>query len=250
MAADFSIGAIIWQSILTLRRNLIAFVGISCAFVVVSIVGRMGVDAILAREESTVAANLLGAVVNLAVSYLATAALVQPTVEDLAGGRPRLDRIIRRLPTSLGAAAVPAVLMGIGVLGGLSFFIIPGLFLATLWYVAIPSAVVEGHAGAGALRRSTQLTDGRRWQVFSLLIAVSVLVLSVMLASSVLIGASAQAGARIFPLVVLVLAQGVVGAFGAVTATVCYHDLRALREGASSALMLRELNRRPPAGRE
>ncbi|MCP1336129.1 hypothetical protein [Futiania mangrovi] len=244
MAGSFSIGGIIWQSVLTLRRNLTVFLGVSATFVVMSILSRMFVDAVLGSEESAIASNVVGALVNLTISYLATAVLVSATLIDLSGQKPTFNSVLGIAPLAMASALAPAVLMALGVLAGLSVFVLPGLFLATLWYVAIPSAVVERLPGIGALRRSVLLTEGFRWQVFALLIAVSVLVLSVVLASSVIVGASAEAGARIFPIVILGLSQGLVGAFGSITATICYHDLRALKEGVPTARMLGQMGGR------
>jgi hypothetical protein len=58
----------------------------------------------------------------------------------------------------------------IGVLIGCILLIVPGLFLATIWSVASPSAVLERLGVGNALQRSAALTQGFRWPVFAIVI--------------------------------------------------------------------------------
>lgn len=58
---------------------------------------------------------------------------------------------------------------------GFLLLIIPGLFLLTIWFVAMPARVAEDISVFGAFSRSAALTSGRRWGVFAVLV-VSVLI--------------------------------------------------------------------------
>ena len=49
--------------------------------------------------------------------------------------------------------------------------VIPGLVLSTIWWVAIPVAVVERPGTVASLRRSSELTKGVRWRIFGLFVA-------------------------------------------------------------------------------
>lgn len=59
------------------------------------------------------------------------------------------------------------IVAGIGIFIGVLCLLIPGLFLATIWAVAAPTAVFERQDVGGALTRSARLTEGYRWQVFA-----------------------------------------------------------------------------------
>jgi hypothetical protein len=58
----------------------------------------------------------------------------------------------------------------IGIAFGVILLIVPGLFLATIWSVASPSAVFERLGVANSLQRSAALTQGFRWPVFAIVI--------------------------------------------------------------------------------
>ena len=57
---------------------------------------------------------------------------------------------------------------------GLIAFIVPGLFVLSLWMVAMPAIVVERSTVGGALDRSTALTRERRWLVLGIFVLVAV----------------------------------------------------------------------------
>ncbi len=61
----------------------------------------------------------------------------------------------------LGTALMSAIGSGIGLL----FCIVPGVWLWTSWYVAIPALLVEGTRPVKALGRSLQLVKQRFWPV-------------------------------------------------------------------------------------
>lgn len=61
----------------------------------------------------------------------------------------------------LGTALLSALGSGIGLI----FCLIPGIWLWTSWYVAIPSLLVEGTRPIAALTRSFQLVKQRFWPV-------------------------------------------------------------------------------------
>lgn len=55
---------------------------------------------------------------------------------------------------------------GAAVFFGLLFFIVPGIILALAFSLAIPIIAIEGSRTIDALRRSYDLTRGRRWTIF------------------------------------------------------------------------------------
>jgi len=61
----------------------------------------------------------------------------------------------------LGTALVSAIGSGIGLI----FCLVPGIWLWTSWYVAIPALLVEGTRPLAALSRSFQLVKQRFWPV-------------------------------------------------------------------------------------
>ena len=142
--------------------------------------------------------------------------------EDLIGS---IQSLFRCVPVALAGVALVVV--------GLLAFVFPGLALATMLWVALPSAAVEHRGLVGALQRSFELTRGYRLRILCLLMVFLALGIAVEfaigLASSFLVpgglgflAVAKQIGA--------ILISGLVGSVAAVS----YYDLRTLREGAAS----------------
>ncbi len=64
------------------------------------------------------------------------------------------------------------VLQTLGIGLGALLFVIPGLILLTLWYVALPACVIEQLGSAASFRSSSDLTKSNRWRVFRIAIMV------------------------------------------------------------------------------
>ena len=102
----------------------------------------------------------------------------------------------------------------------------PGLFLITVWWVAVPATVVERTGVVASLGRSFELTRGHRWQVFGIIMIIYV-------GQTVLeqLTAGLLASAPIFSATLSVVITVAFTAYFAVATAVCYHDLRVLKEG-------------------
>lgn len=66
------------------------------------------------------------------------------------------------------------LMRGGAVLVGYVLFIVPGVILSLAWYLAGPIQVLEGGSPLASLRRSAELTRGRRWSLFGLSIGLAV----------------------------------------------------------------------------
>jgi len=168
--------------------------------------------------------SLLGAVIS--------AALVYGTFQELRNRRASLvDCIGRGLKQALPVIGV-AILVGLAVGLGTLLFVIPGLIIMTMLWVAIPAAVIEKKGVTASLQRSVDLTRGYRWRVFSIILLVwvinfaslGVLYFPVFFLSE---GAIHQTGV----VLVMLLMTALFTALSAVVSAVGYHDLRVVQEG-------------------
>jgi hypothetical protein len=66
------------------------------------------------------------------------------------------------LPKLLVFGAVQSTLIALGTI----LLVAPGLYLMTIWMVAMPALLVEDGEIVDAFRQSAELTRGRRWRVF------------------------------------------------------------------------------------
>ncbi len=118
------------------------------------------------------------------------------------------------------------------IFAGTLLLIIPGIILALVLYVAIPVSVMEGGGIGKALKRSSDLTDGYKGQLFlvSLAIIVPVIIVSFVVVFTMVSGFDPLfAGILEF-----VINQFLLTGFLAACAAVAYHDLRILKDGVDT----------------
>jgi hypothetical protein len=93
---------------------------------------------------------------------LVTAMLARLVVIDQRGGAPATIRGVVLEGLDLFAPAfIAIVLFASGVLVGLFFFLIPGIYLAVSWYFVVQAVVVDGVRGVATVALSRTLVTGR-----------------------------------------------------------------------------------------
>lgn len=121
-------------------------------------------------------ALLVLSIVGLILGSLFQGFVIELT-RDAADGK--VDSTIGELVSSVTPVLLPligtAILMGIGIGIGFVLFIIPGLFLMTIWFVTIPALVLERRGVFPSFGRSRELVKGYGWSVFGVIVFVFVL---------------------------------------------------------------------------
>jgi hypothetical protein len=114
--------------------------------------------------------------------------------------------------------------------GGLAslLFLVPGVIVMLMWYVAVPVCVVEERGPIASLGRSRELTKGSRWKVFGIVIVI--LVASFVLQLIIQLIFLATTGKLIATLVTF-LSSALIAAYQSILFAVVYHDLRVAHEG-------------------
>jgi len=175
-----------------------------------------------------VALAIGGAVLMVVLSMLSQAIVLYGAFQNMRGREVSLAESLQvglgRFFPILGMAFLVALLAGLAVLA----FIVPGLILATMWFVAAPACIVERLGPWTSMRRSRELTKGHRWKIFGLMI---VLLLINGVAGSTITAALTAMGGSPLAMIGSVLWGGAFGAFSAIAVVVTYHDLRAAKEG-------------------
>lgn len=120
---------------------------------------------------------LLGLVLSIVASMLVTGAYIIGLAEaERTGEFPAFSEVWPKVTPKLGALFVTSLLSGLGIMAGMILLVIPGLVLATWWFVAGPVVMLEGKSGTTALGRSRELVRGNGWVVFGLFVVVTILV--------------------------------------------------------------------------
>ena len=149
-------------------------------------------------------------------------------VEDLRDGKVDLSigqvfrRVEPRLWTLIGAGIVAAI----GIVAGLSLFVLPGLVLLTFWCLLTPAIVLEQKGVVASFARSQRLVSGDFLRVFAV-IAVTVILATIV---GVMIVALLSPLPPFFDIYIAgVIANSITIPFVALAWTVMFYELRAVK---------------------
>jgi len=183
----------------------------------------------------------LGGLVALITTSILQGALIYATVQDLNGQRASVgDSLATGLRNFLPLIGV-SILFALAVGFGFVFLFVPGIIIACMWCVAVPSLIADRTGVFGAFTRAGQLTKGNRWAIFGLGVVIVIVLIVVGAVFGAITGVSAigaggaDAIARALSpisLVLQVVQSTISGVIGATFAAVLYVELRRARDGA------------------
>ncbi|HEX8754196.1 MAG TPA: hypothetical protein VF731_12350 [Solirubrobacterales bacterium] len=165
---------------------------------------------------------------DIAVSFVA-GTIYQGTVvglvRDVKGGRR--DFSSRELVSAAMPVVWPligaGVLSGFGIAAGFILFVVPGLYLVTIWAVIAPAIVIERRGAIEAFGRSRELVRGNGWPVFGVLV---VAFLITFVGGTILVGiGESVADGVLVRIVFSALASTITAPILALAASVIYYRL-------------------------
>ena len=127
----------------------------------------------------------------------------------------------------LGLTIVLSILISIGLV----LFIIPGIILALIWFVAVPVLIIEDKGVFDSMSRSGELTKGNRWRIFGLMLVVYIGVFVVFI-----IAALIAAVLPILGLIAFVVLAVIVYPWLAVVVPTVYYALAGAKGQATPAM--------------
>ncbi len=219
-AFDWGVGSAIATTFSVVFGNFVSFIGLALLIGIPSLVITLsGTD------------ELFPLLIDLLLGQVVTITLIYGTVQSLRGRPVGIAECLRQGLGQLPAALGVAILSGLGFVIGLFLLVIPGLYLATLWAVAVPVVVIERAGIGGSFSRSAELTDGRRWRVFGALLVMGIVTTVITFIANVAMGEALAEGQR--PIVILQWAvAAITQAFMSTLSGVLYYFLRRDKEGA------------------
>ncbi|HEX5929419.1 MAG TPA: hypothetical protein VFY48_08500 [Solirubrobacterales bacterium] len=187
---------------------------------------------VVAVVNGLVGGSLLMLAIAFAVSITAGTlyqGMVVELVSDVQDGRrdstagDLLNSAVPFIGPLIGVGLFAGICIGVGLL----LFLIPGLFLLTIWAVIAPVIVVERARVFESLGRSRDLVRGHAWQVFGVIL-VTFLIVAIASFAFMAIG-NAIADGPALRIVFGVIAYTVTAPIGALVASVLYFRLRAMK---------------------
>jgi hypothetical protein len=122
---------------------------------------------------------LLSSFISILGVFWLQGALVE-AVADIRDGRAdmSLSETFGRARPKLWTIVGAGILASIAITIGLILFIIPGLFLLTIWCLIVPVIVLEGAGVGESFGRSRELVRGNGWNVFGLIVLTFLILLA------------------------------------------------------------------------
>jgi hypothetical protein len=174
------LGQILGDAFAVWTANLPTFLGVAAGVVfTVDIIMGAGLGEITGHYQSN--PSLSTVVIETTISVLVTTPLITAmlvhAVIDLGAGRAPSIRGAITKGLDVFAPVLGAVLIFVlGVVGGFSLFIVPGIFIYVSWYFVTQAVVIDGARGLAAVARSAQLVRGRWWRVLGVVLVIHVVV--------------------------------------------------------------------------
>jgi hypothetical protein len=190
---------------------------------------------VVAIVNGVIAGSLALLPIALAVSTIAGTlyqGMVVGLVRDVQDGRRDFSA------GELFNSAMPVVLplIGAGILSGIAIgigtvlFIVPGLFLLTIWAVIAPVIVVEHSSVMDSFGRSRQLVRGNGWPVFgAIFVAFLIVFIGGLIFAAI---ATSIADGALVRIVFSAIASTITAPISALVAAVLYFRLRGVEEAA------------------
>jgi hypothetical protein len=172
--------------------------------------------------------TLIANAIALVASYLYQGMVVEAARDILDGRRDQtIGGLFRSAGAVVGTLIVVGVLAGIAIAIGLVLFIIPGLFLITIWAVVIPVVVIERTEVFESFGRSRELVRGHGWQVFGVIVLLVIAAIVVQILIAAILGGifDSVLGFALGALITSLL----MAPLTALAASVIYFELKAIK---------------------
>lgn len=244
MNTEFSVGNVLATGFRIWFKNFIPFLLITALIYtpviiwsVSSVQGEMTIDRMLSIAESQ--SRIAG--LTMLLNILVSAALTYGVVMELQGQRASIGACIGTGMARFFPALGVSLLSLLCIAGGFIALIIPGCILFCMLFVSAQASVLEQPGLVGALKRSRELTQGHKLQIFGLLVVLGLInfglakLVEKMTLPSEVTAETLERFMKSIPTYVYLglLEQMVFGSLMAVMASVTYYFLRAEREGTS-----------------
>jgi hypothetical protein len=227
----FTLGDTLSRTYSVWARNLLPFAVVSFVVHLPS----LALSIALGRPDPTrpAAGFWVNTGLSLFLSLVSTGALMHGVLEHLKGRRASIGEMLRVGLARFGPVLAVAIAIYLALTIGLVLFVVPGIVVGCVLFVAIPVAVVERGVGLrGALGRSAALTKGNRFALFVVALLVWLTTVAIGMPAMILGVTSA------LPYPIFVLLGTAVNMLGAsllsVAPAVAYHDLRVSKEGVAT----------------
>lgn len=188
-------------------------------------------------------------------SLVATGATFKALAGSFLGEQPEWRSSLGFAARRIHSLVWVSLLGGLITVLGTILLVIPGIYLAIAFTVAVPALLSEGLRGKRALARSRRLVKGRWWATLGLVFLGALLagvVSSALTALAVGVAAQGASADTVLGFTVstlaAIIAKSITTPFSAAYITVLYFDLRVRHEAFDLQLLAEHVGIDPPEG--
>lgn len=213
-AYPFPVTRVLSIALRVARHNFVPFFLLACVLEIPSILLRLGGKKHL----------LLALLVQLLVAAFTQAVVAYGTIMELQGSRPSTRACIATGTAQLGRVIGVTIVCSLATAGAMMLLVVPGIIVSCMLYVVVPVTLAEGLGIRAAMKRSRELTDGRKGDICLIMLIAGAIAIALELYLYPQLG---RDGALLWrgPLTALTTM------FFSVTVGVTYFELRKLRDG-------------------
>ena len=189
--------------------------------IIVALLGNGGLGGLLGTLiQLVVTAWLLGSIIRI-VQDVEQDGQVDWSVGDILGS------VTGKLVGIILLQIVVSILVFIGFI----FFVIPGVILALMWAVSLPSLVVEDKGVFESMSRSSELTKHNRMRILGVVLVVLVIYIVIAIVAALL-----TAAVPILGIIALIVIGVLAYPYVAIISAVLFYRLRELKDGVVVAV--------------
>jgi hypothetical protein len=230
----FSVGSILGRAFSIWTKNIVAFTTLTAIafspiilYAIVALTGSFSVD------DFTTFTSVLG-LGSFILSMLATGAITYGVFEELRGRHASTGQCLAVGLSRLFPIIGTGLLAVLCVMGGMILFIVPGIILMCMLWLAVPVCVVEQTGGIAALKRSRELTYGCKGTIFGVIFVLGLINFGVGLVLQESVLDVFDPGTWKIYLILALVLNVVYMTIQAVANAIAYHDIRIAREGVDT----------------
>src|SRR5262245_54890753 len=197
-----TVGELLDRTFFLYRRHFLLFVGIA-ALPNLIVLSFQLFQLVAAPRSLGGTLMTLAWMLTMIVVYFVTIAISQGAT-IIAVSQIQLEReasasgAFAAIRSRIGEIALVILGMGLRIVLGFLFFIIPGVYLSIVWSLTIPVVVLERRGLSASLARSAELTRGHRGRIFLIyfLLLVLVYIVMILVQVPVMVGIAISSGAN------------------------------------------------------
>src|SRR4051794_11745560 len=152
----FSVLGVLSTSLRITKHNFVPFLLLTCVLELPTVLLQFG-----GAEKHIFLAML----VQILVTAFTQAVVAYGAIMELQGSRPSARACITTGFAQLGRVLGVTFVSSLAIGGAMLLLVVPGIIASLMWYVVVPVTLAEGLGVRAAMRRSRELTDGRKGDI-------------------------------------------------------------------------------------